>query len=101
MPDGCLTLDGLSNPLSNHPRESAGPVESPGPAQSTQPDLAMRRPVTAEIPSTALPDAAATGMEPGAELPRVLTALRNRDFRYMWGGNFLSNIGTWMQNVAQ
>src|SRR5256885_9204948 len=93
-PRPCLTLDGLSNPPSNHPQESAGPGEKPGPAQSsgTRSDLAMRRPVTAEIPSTALPDAAATGMEPGAELPRVLTALRNRDFRYMWAGNFLSTI---------
>src|ERR671919_2676055 len=26
-------------------------------------------------------------------------ALRNRDFRIFWGGTFLSNIGTWMQNV--
>ncbi len=26
-------------------------------------------------------------------------ALRHRDFRYVWGGTFLSNIGTWMQNV--
>ena len=26
-------------------------------------------------------------------------ALRHRDFRLVWGGTFLSNIGTWMQNV--
>lgn len=26
-------------------------------------------------------------------------ALRNRDFRFVWGGTFASNIGTWMQNV--
>jgi MFS family permease len=26
-------------------------------------------------------------------------ALRNRDFRIFWGGTFLSNVGTWMQNV--
>lgn len=26
-------------------------------------------------------------------------ALRNRDFRIVWGGTFMSNIGTWMQNV--
>lgn len=35
------------------------------------------------------------------ELPRVLSALRHRDFRLFWAGNFLSNVGTWMQNVAQ
>jgi MFS family permease len=34
-------------------------------------------------------------------LPRMLRALRHADFRYFWFGNFLSNIGTWMQNVAQ
>jgi MFS family permease len=31
----------------------------------------------------------------------VVRALRNHDFRLFWSGNFLSNIGTWMQNVAQ
>lgn len=35
------------------------------------------------------------------EMPRVLRALRHHDFRYFWAGNMLSNIGTWMQNVAQ
>ncbi len=34
-------------------------------------------------------------------LPRIARALRHPDFRLFWGGNFLSNIGTWMQNVAQ
>src|SRR5215510_3485872 len=53
----------------------------------------------------------ATGLAQGAvtdaaettviELPRIARALRNRDFRLFWLGNFLSNIGTWMQNVAQ
>ncbi len=27
--------------------------------------------------------------------------LRHPNFRLFWSGNFLSNIGTWMQNVAQ
>ena len=35
------------------------------------------------------------------ELPQVVRALRNPNFRLFWSGNFLSNIGTWMQNVAQ
>src|SRR5438477_10809749 len=34
-------------------------------------------------------------------MPRVVRALRHRDFRLFWAGNFLSNVGTWMQNVAQ
>jgi MFS family permease len=33
--------------------------------------------------------------------PQAIRALRNRNFRLFWSGNFLSNIGTWMQNVAQ
>ena len=35
------------------------------------------------------------------EVPRLARALTHRDFRLFWAGNFLSNIGTWMQNVAQ
>ncbi|HET6169966.1 MAG TPA: MFS transporter, partial [Terracidiphilus sp.] len=31
----------------------------------------------------------------------MVRALRNPNFRLFWSGNFLSNIGTWMQNVAQ
>jgi MFS family permease len=34
-------------------------------------------------------------------LPQVIRALENANFRLFWSGNFLSNIGTWMQNVAQ
>jgi MFS family permease len=35
------------------------------------------------------------------KLPQMVRALRNPNFRLFWSGNFLSNIGTWMQNVAQ
>jgi MFS family permease len=35
------------------------------------------------------------------EFPQAVRALRNANFRLFWSGNFLSNIGTWMQNVAQ
>src|SRR5207245_1435149 len=28
-------------------------------------------------------------------------ALRHPEFRLFWTGNFISNIGSWMQNVAQ
>ncbi len=34
-------------------------------------------------------------------MPQAFRALRNANFRLFWSGNFLSNIGTWMQNVAQ
>jgi MFS family permease len=46
----------------------------------------------------AVTDAAETTV---IEIPRIARALRHRDFRLFWIGNFLSNIGTWMQNVAQ
>lgn len=36
-----------------------------------------------------------------SRLPLAMRALRNPNFRLFWSGNFLSNIGTWMQNVAQ
>ena len=35
------------------------------------------------------------------QLPRMLKAFQHRGFRLMWTGNFFSNIGTFMQNVAQ
>ncbi len=50
---------------------------------------------------------------PSAPAPRVpydvllapergwFRALRHADFRLFWSGNFISNIGSWMQNVAQ
>src|SRR5436189_3679316 len=33
-------------------------------------------------------------------VPAMFRSLRSRDFALFWGGNFLSNIGTWMQNLA-
>jgi MFS family permease len=39
--------------------------------------------------------------ERSERFPQAVRALRNPNFRLFWSGNFLSNIGTWMQNVAQ
>ncbi|HEV2114529.1 MAG TPA: MFS transporter [Terriglobales bacterium] len=33
-------------------------------------------------------------------LPAMFRSLHHRDFALFWTGNFLSNIGTWMQNLA-
>src|SRR2546425_11779948 len=33
-------------------------------------------------------------------MPAMFRSLRYRDFALFWTGNFLSNIGTWMQNLA-
>jgi MFS family permease len=46
-------------------------------------------PLTSEMPVSA------------SGVPRLLRATRHRDFTMFWAGNFLSNVGTWMQNVAQ
>ena len=50
------------------------------------------------VTDAAVTDAAASTV---IEIPRLARALRHRDFRLFWTGNFLSNIGTWMQNIAQ
>ncbi len=40
--------------------------------------------------------------EPGSasHLPAMFRSLRHRDYALFWTGNFLSNVGTWMQNLA-
>src|SRR5690348_4869720 len=43
------------------------------------------------------------GIEPAVEstlLPSMFRSLRTRSFALFWAGNFLSNIGTWMQTIA-
>ena len=44
----------------------------------------------------------AAGLPAALFAPRtgMLRALRHRDYRLFWTGNFLSNIGTWMHQVA-
>src|SRR5438552_15132959 len=45
----------------------------------------------------------ATLVEPPPQrggLALMFRSLRTRDFALFWTGNFLSNIGTWMQNIA-
>ena len=46
-------------------------------------------------------DAEALAALEAGRFPQIVRALGNRNFRLFWSGNFLSNIGTWMQNVAQ
>lgn len=54
-----------------------------------------------ELPEPAVPSLPRADETAVLQIPRIARALRNRDFRLFWSGNFLSNIGTWMQNVAQ
>ncbi len=39
--------------------------------------------------------------EPRSRRDATFSAMRHRNYRVFWGGSFLSNIGTWMQAVAQ
>ena len=52
------------------------------------------------VEETAAVAQALSDVEAGRFHP-VVRALHNPNFRLFWSGNFLSNIGTWMQNVAQ
>jgi MFS family permease len=74
----------------------AGPQSDPGSTtvENERADPAVEQAILAEPEA---PELRSTTQE----LPRVLTSLRHLDFRYLWMGNFLSNIGTWMQNIAQ
>ena len=54
----------------------------------------------AEEPLEPVADGLPPELQIGGGLPHMVRALRHRNFRLFWGGNFLSNIGTWMQNVA-
>ena len=67
-------------------------------ALSTEPKL------DEEFPRAASEEVAAMARaleQEASRLPQIVRALRNPNFRLFWSGNFLSNIGTWMQNVAQ
>jgi MFS family permease len=68
-------------------------------------------PIHANVPPPLFENGTAEGVENGngigvaetsvVEVPRIARALQHPNFRLFWAGNFLSNIGTWMQNVAQ
>ncbi len=54
--------------------------------------------------STSLPEEQALESDtriPRGRLSRTFSALRDRDFRLLWIGAFLSTTGTWMQTIAQ
>src|SRR5205823_3044513 len=41
------------------------------------------------------------GAEPAPQQGRAFGALRHRDFQLFWGGSVISQVGSWMQQVAQ
>jgi MFS family permease len=77
--------------------ETETPHTSAAPPVIAEPTLPSAQ-ATEGLARGAVTDAAETGI---IEIPRIARALRHRDFRLFWTGNFLSNIGTWMQNIAQ
>jgi MFS family permease len=78
---------------------TGGEIDSSSAGPSVIDEPTLPRADTADgLAHGAVTDAAETTV---IELPRIARALRHRDFRLFWIGNFLSNIGTWMQNVAQ
>ena len=87
---GALTADELPRPAEfDDQRYHRAP---------TAVDAAPRADAVDGLAHGAVTDAAETTV---IEIPRLARALRHRDFRLFWTGNFLSNIGTWMQNIAQ
>jgi len=51
-------------------------------------------------PDTQLSDVSAAPSYDLGPLAAMFRSLRSRDYAFFWSGNFLSNIGTWMQNLA-
>ena len=64
-------------------------------ARSTEPLETLDHAGQAQSPGLLVPPD-----QPSRPLPAIIRALRNPNFRLFWAGNFTSNIGTWMQNVA-
>lgn len=56
--------------------------------------------VTEEVPAAAPPLELRLPARLFAPRTGMLRALRHRNYRLFWTGNFLSNIGTWMHQVA-
>jgi MFS family permease len=77
----------VANPEANHHEENPTLIDAAGAG------------VMLNAADVATADAAPES--PERSIRRMVQALRHPDFRLFWAGNFLSNIGTWMQNVAQ
>lgn len=81
--------------------ESPAPIRAPEPNEGVS-DSSAANDAKGALQGVCAEETIAAQVAPAAvEMPRVLRALRHHDFRYFWAGNMLSNIGTWMQNVAQ
>jgi len=104
-------LTTLSTEADTNGHAAEPPIADPSADQATASDLAAE-PTLPRADGAAVSGLAREVMTDGAavtasaettviEIPRLARALRHRDFRLFWTGNFLSNIGTWMQNIAQ
>src|SRR5262249_40199918 len=89
----------IEAPESNHTAYTGSSVST---GHSSQEEIPRDADETLRIAAMEEAEAISPPIEPGTlEMPRIVRALRHRNFRYFWIGNFLSNIGTWMQSVAQ
>lgn len=67
-----------------------------------QPEPKQAERVPREVDGMAFAELAAMPVvDERIRFPAPVRALRNRNFRLFWSGNFLSNIGSWMENVAR
>src|SRR5579863_7358953 len=73
-----------------------------GPAENNSEPAIVADPAVLDSAAAAVagPAAAASDEVPPGRLAGMFRSLRYHDFALFWTGNFLSNIGTWMQNLA-
>src|SRR5262245_18546432 len=57
-------------------------------------------PISTSAEPAVSPEEASSIVEKADPWPPIIRALYNKNFRIFWIGNFTSNIGTWMQNIA-
>lgn len=92
-------MSGKIRILKYGPNSLSGSTEtnqSGGAGEQVAPGFGLAAPVAALASSVEI-----DGPGEDSRFPRMVIALRHRDFRLFWSGNLLSNIGTWMQNIAQ
>lgn len=63
--------------------------------------MSKRKVVTLQRIEATAPVESAVGVEVAEVRPSAFHALQEKNYRAFWVGSFLSNMGTWMQSVAQ
>jgi len=84
-------FSGIYSPESTHSKFKAFPARRGEVETATQEQ-------ESSLPAQSVP--AREPVDEARGFARVFRSFRHRDFAVFWSGNFLSNIGTWMQTVA-